>query len=132
MSYPRYRVGLGTLCSKLMLCSYVLRITLLCFLILIIRGGRKELQGSTVFPRNPAAARFNFKAPYHAATIQGQHPQRSTHTRVHSFSDNVCTYCACAHTYSVYRCQPRTMWQDFKGGVDLAEICNNILRAAEF
>ena len=40
------------------------------------------------------------------------------------FSDPV-TYC----------CRPHTMWRDFEGGVywdELVEICNDILRVAEF
>ena len=62
-----------------------------------------------LIPRNLAAARFNFKALYHAATIRGRRLQRSIRTRVNSFSIDmasvislfVCTYNARAHTYFV-------------------------------
>ena len=61
--------------------------------------------GHTVFPRNLATARFNFKALYHAATIRGQLDfeggiYRDRHTRMYTasiISLFVCTYNARAH-----------------------------------
>ena len=40
----------------------------------------------TVFPRNLAAARFYFEAPFGAVTIRGRCLQRFTRVRVHSFN----------------------------------------------
>ena len=55
---------------------------------------------TTVFPRNLAAARFYFKAPFGATTIQGRRLQRSTCTRVHSFNNKpICMHVKCAYTY---------------------------------
>ena len=76
----------------------------------------------TIFPRNLAAARFNFKALYHAATIRGRldfeggvYRDRHAHAYTASvISLFVCTYNARAHTYIVVDPVP----------------CGEILRAA--
>ena len=89
----------------------------------------------TVFPRNLAAARFYFKAPFGAATIRGRRLQRSTRTRVHSFNNKpICMHVKCACAYGNC-CRPLTMRRDFEGGVywdELADRCGDISRAAGF
>ena len=90
-----------------------------------------------VFPRNFAAARFYFKAPFGAVTIRGRldfegRVYRDRHARAYTAPIVGPFVCACAYGN---RCQPLTMRQDFEGGVywdELADKCGDISRVAGF
>ena len=82
------------------------------------------LQGSVWCGNNSRVVRF-----------RGWHLQRSTRTEFHNkinYGPIWMNICACTY---MYRGQPLTMWQHFKGGIywdNLAETCSDISRAAGF
>ena len=87
---------------------------------------------NTVFPRNLAAVRFNFKTLYHAVTIRGwldfeggvyrdQHAHTYTASVINLF---ICTYNACAHTLlsTLYHAARFQGQRDFEVQRDFEEI----------
>ena len=75
----------------------------------------------TVFPRNLAAARFYFKAPFGAATIRGRLDfeggvYRDRYARTYTASIIILRSCMHACAYGNC-CRPLTMRRDFEGGV---------------
>ena len=75
----------------------------------------------TVYPRNLAAARFYFKAPFGAATIRGRLDfeggvYRDRYVRTYTASIIILRSCMHACAYGNC-CRPLTMRRDFEGGV---------------
>ena len=96
----------------------------------------------TVFPRNLAAARFYFKAPFGAATIRGRLDfeggvYRDQYARTYTasiISLRSCMHVKCPCAYGNC-CRSLTMWRDFEGSVywdELADRCGDNSRAAGF
>ena len=82
-------------------------------------------------------AKIYFKALFDVMTIRGWHLQRSTRTCVYSFN-NEPLYARITHVHvciCITRSRPFTIRRDFNSSIywdELAEICGDVLRAAEF